>query len=78
MATKKRRPQPPRSLSDQLKGIIKRRGLTAYAIAQAAELDASVVSRFLADERGLTTQSLDRIADALGLELRETRRGLTR
>jgi hypothetical protein len=36
------------------------------------------VTRFVNGERGLTTDSLDAICSALGLELRETRRGLVR
>lgn len=67
----------PGSISQQLRDIIKARGMTAYAVAQAAEIDPSIVSRFLSRERHLSGVTLDAVADALGLELRETRRGRT-
>jgi plasmid maintenance system antidote protein VapI len=65
-------------LSDQLRGIIRARNLTPYAVAQSAGVAPSVVSRFCNGERGLSTDTLDKVADALGLELRETRRGVKR
>jgi transcriptional regulator with XRE-family HTH domain len=58
-------------ISGQLREIITRRGLTAYSIAVDAGLEPSIVSRFLAHERGLTLASLDAIAEALGLRLIE-------
>jgi hypothetical protein len=75
--TKVRRPAALRraTLSDQLRGIIKTRGLTPYAVAQSARVAPSVVSRFINGERGLSTETWDKVADALGLELKETRRG---
>ena len=75
-APKKRRPAPRReSVSDQLRSIIRARNLTPYAVSQAAGVSPSVVSRFVNGERGLTTDSLDAVCSALGLELKETRRG---
>ena len=73
MTTTKRRRSAARSggISGQLREIIARRGLKAYAIAQDAGLEPSVVSRFLSHERGLNLASLDAIADALGLRLVE-------
>jgi transcriptional regulator with XRE-family HTH domain len=71
------RPSSPRrsSLSDQLREIIRSRG-TAYATAKAAGVDPGVVSRFLNGERGITSDTLDRIALALNLRLVEVgRRG---
>jgi transcriptional regulator with XRE-family HTH domain len=77
-ATKKHRAAPRRAatISDQLRSVIASRRLTAYAIAQEAGIAPSTLSRFLAGERGLTTQTLDVVCDALGLELKPTRRGL--
>ena len=75
--TKKRRPSAPApsAISGQLREIISGRGLTAYAVAQSAEVSPSVVSRFLSRERGLTLETFDAIAGALGLRLVETGRG---
>ncbi len=76
-STKKRRPASRQSatISNQLRAIIRARGLTPYAVSQAADVSPSVVTRFVNGERGLTSDSLDLICEALGLELRETRRG---
>jgi len=74
---KQRRPAARQSatISNQLRAIIRGRGLTPYAVSQAADVSPSVVTRFVNGERGLTSDSLDLICEALGLELRETRRG---
>lgn len=66
--------RPPVSVSDRLREIIAGRGLSAYSVAAGAGLAPSVVGRFVRRERGLSTASLDAIAGALGLELREGRR----
>ena len=66
------------TISGQLKAIIRERELTSYAVAVAAEISPSVVTRFVNGERGLSTESLDSICLAMGLELKETRRGLIR
>ncbi len=64
------------TFSDQLRDILVSRG-SAAAVARDAGVSASVVLRFLSGERGMTTDTLDRIADAVGLRLVETRRGRT-
>ncbi len=76
-APKKRRPspRPAATVSGQLREIIRARGLTPYAVATAAGVSPSIVTRFDKGDRGLTTPTLDAICSALGLELRETRRG---
>ena len=76
-APKKRRPDGPRraTVSGQLRAVIRARGLTAYAVARSADVSPSVLTRFMNVERGMNLDTLDRVADALGLELRETRRG---
>jgi hypothetical protein len=48
--------------------------LTPYAVATAAGVAPSVLTRFMNGERGLTLDTFDRLA-ALGLRLAETRRG---
>ena len=39
-------------------------------------MSPSILTRFVNRERGLSTDTLDAICAALGLELRETRRGV--
>jgi transcriptional regulator with XRE-family HTH domain len=64
-------------LTTKLRETIRERGLTAYAVARDAGADARGVQRFLDGERGLTLDTADRIAAALGLRLVEagSRRG---
>ncbi len=67
------------ALSDKAKATIRSRGLSGYAVAQQAGLRSPIVNRWLKGERGLTLDSFERIAEALGLGLSEDRRkkGLT-
>jgi transcriptional regulator with XRE-family HTH domain len=69
------------TLSRQLRDVIESRGLTAYALGKEADVDATVVGRFLSGERDLRLATADRLATALGLRLvevaRQKRRGLT-
>ena len=70
------RPAPPRkTVSDQLRALIRMRHLSPYAIGHAAGVSPSILSRFLAGQRGMTTASLDAVCGVLALELRESRRG---
>ena len=59
------------TLSRQLRDVIESRGLTAYALGKQAEVDATVIGRFLSGERDLRMATADRIAAALGLRLVE-------
>jgi Cro/C1-type HTH DNA-binding domain len=61
----------PETLSDQLRRIIRDSGLSRYAICKAARVDPSQLHRFVNMQPGgrLTTDSLDRIGQALGLRL---------
>jgi Cro/C1-type HTH DNA-binding domain len=61
-----RRPAP---ISDAIREVIRRRGLTAYAVAKAAGILPHVVGRFLDAEnpRDLRLKTADKIAAALGL-----------
>lgn len=60
-------------VSDELRAVIDRNGGPS-PVARAAGLSASVLLRFVNHERGLTIDTLDRIASAYGLKLVETRR----
>ena len=61
-------------LNEQLRRAIADSGLTPYRIATDADVDRSVMTRFVNGERGLTLTTASRIADYLGLELRPRQR----
>jgi transcriptional regulator with XRE-family HTH domain len=69
--------RPPR-ISDQLREVIAARGLSGYAVATAAGLNPAIISRWIGGERGLSSESLDAVAEALGVRLVEGRGGLRR
>lgn len=75
MAVKTPRPAARRSspVSDQLRHVIAGRGLSPHAVASAAGVAPSALSRFVRGERGLTLQSVDAVAEVLGLRLVEVR-----
>ena len=58
---------PP--ISRQLRDAIRSSGRTYYDLGHHAQVDPSLVSRFVRGRRGLTTKSLDAIAGELGLRL---------
>jgi transcriptional regulator with XRE-family HTH domain len=78
MPTQPRR--TPRAIPDrhdlghQLRAIIASRGLTSYALGQAAAVDPGQISRFLNGTRDLRLETAGRIARALGLRLVEVAR----
>ena len=57
------------NLSDQVRSAIRCCGRSQYRIAKEAGVDRGALSRFLTGERGLTSESLDRLTDYLGLAL---------
>lgn len=59
----------PARVSDQIREAIASRGLSSYAVAKAAGVNDSVVARFMAGQRGISSESLDALAAALGLRL---------
>jgi hypothetical protein len=60
-------------ISNQLRQAIEDSGLSAYRLAADSGVNVAAILRFKAAERGLTLDSVDRIAAALGLELRSTK-----
>jgi hypothetical protein len=63
-------PSPSSStFSDQVRAIIRQDGRTIYAIETAAGVPRGGVGRFLSGERGLTTDTLDRLAGVLGMRV---------
>src|SRR5262245_13274844 len=71
--TKKRR-----SFSDQIRDAINNCGTTRYALAKQVGVSGSVLSRFLAGKQGMTLETLDKLAAALGLEVLATVENVTR
>lgn len=58
-------------MTQQLRDIIRARGLTAYSLGKSAAVDHRVIDRFLRGERGITGETFDRLAAALGLRLED-------
>jgi plasmid maintenance system antidote protein VapI len=55
---------------DQLRAAIKKSGETEYAIAKAAGVHTSVMSRFMRGDRGISLETAARLCDHLGMTLR--------
>jgi hypothetical protein len=56
-------------LSDELREAIERSGLSRYSIWQQTGIDQGSLSKFVDDERGLGMESIDKLADLLGLHI---------
>ena len=65
MPTKKQ----PLSLSDELRQAIERSGVSRYSIWQQTGIDQGSLSKFMDGERGLGLESIDKLADLLGLHI---------
>ena len=57
------------TVSEALRRGIRDSGLSAYALGKLADVDPHQISRFLDGRRGLTANTIDRLAEALGLRL---------
>jgi hypothetical protein len=55
---------------DQLRRAIRASDLTAYRLGVLARVDQGALSKFLSGERGLSMDAVDRLVEALDLELR--------
>ena len=56
-------------LSDQIRQAIDASGVSRYAICKQIGLDQALLSRFMQDRSGLSVQTLDALADVLGLDV---------
>ena len=65
--------KPPK-FSDQIRRAIMESGMSRYAIHKMTGLDQAALSRFVNGQMGLRLESLDLLADALGLEVVARRR----
>jgi len=63
------RPKQPQPVTNKLKRIIAECGLSRYEIARRSGVSEAALSRFVNGQRGLSTDTLDRLARTLGLEL---------
>jgi transcriptional regulator with XRE-family HTH domain len=64
-----------RSISEQLRGSILDRGLTAYRLGREAGIDPGLIQRFINGERDIRMKTADALAEARGLRLAEGARG---
>jgi transcriptional regulator with XRE-family HTH domain len=64
----KRRPAEP-DLEEQLREAIAGCGMSIYQLAELADVDRGMISRFLRHERTLTLAVVAKVCKALGLSL---------
>jgi len=57
------------SLSDELRQAVERSGVSRYSIWQQTGIDQGSLSKFMEGERGLGMESIDKLADLLGLHI---------
>lgn len=57
------------SLSDELRQAVERSGQSRYSIWQQTGIDQGSLSKFMDGERGLGLESIDKLADLLGLHI---------
>ena len=57
------------TVSDAVRRAIDAAGVRRSAICKEAGIDEASISRFMAGKTGLTTATLDRLADVLGLDV---------
>jgi transcriptional regulator with XRE-family HTH domain len=62
------------TVSEQLREQIRKCGLSLEKLGKASGVSAGQISRFLRDERALTTKAVDKLCLALGLKLTKSRR----
>ena len=56
-------------VSDQIRRAVEASGVSRYRIAQATGIKQSTLSRFMAGTGGMTVETLDKLAEYLGLEI---------
>ena len=57
------------TVSDQIRQLINRSGITWYRLAKLSGVELSSISRFMNKERSLTTTSIDKLGKVLGFEI---------
>jgi transcriptional regulator with XRE-family HTH domain len=62
------------AFSSLLRRAILESGLTRYAISVRSGVDQAALSRFIAGKRSLNLESVDKLVEVLGLEVRMPRK----
>ena len=57
------------TFSETLRQAIEDSGLSRYRISQETGIEQSALSRFMSGKTGLSTSTIDKLAELLGLEL---------
>jgi transcriptional regulator with XRE-family HTH domain len=59
----------PKKLSEQIRHAIETCGKTRYQIAKETGVDAATLCRFVKGRHGLSLDTLDRVAECIGMEI---------
>jgi transcriptional regulator with XRE-family HTH domain len=59
----------PKSLGDQIRAAIDASGMSRNAVCKATGIDPGSMSRFMSGRVGLSLETLDRLAELLGLRV---------
>lgn len=63
-----------KKLTDQLRQAIDDSGLTRYRISKETGIDQSALAKFYNGQRGINTETLDKLGECLGLRIVMDRR----
>ena len=58
-----------KQFSDEIRGAVQNCGKTRYRIAKETGIDAATLCRFVQGQVGLSMDSLDKLADCIGLHV---------
>jgi ribosome-binding protein aMBF1 (putative translation factor) len=58
-----------KNFMDQIRAAIDDSGMSRYAICKALDFDQASMSRFMSGKAGLQPETLNKLADLLGLEV---------
>lgn len=59
----------PKKFSDQIRAAVENCGESRYRISAETGIDAGALCHFVAGRRGLSMDSLDKLADCIGLRV---------
>jgi plasmid maintenance system antidote protein VapI len=69
MGKKRKTPAPAGMLEAAIRDRIRGLNLTPYRVSKMTRVDASVIQRFMAEQRDLTLKTADKLAEALDMIL---------
>ena len=61
-------------LTDQLRRLIAESGVSRYEIARKTGIDESALGKFYNGQRGISSMTLDKLGEYLGLEITQKRK----